>query len=77
MKPKMQIVSTFQVDGKLGNYLVTLERLKNTNMGTPRFKATIVDLNSYCFATCQYTFHGHYLGDDGEAEWIVNHYENN
>ena len=75
-KPKMKAVSTFQVEGKTSNYLVTLEPLKNTTYGNPRFKATIVDLENWALCGWQYTFTGHYYGYDGEAEWVVNHHEN-
>lgn len=74
-KPKMQLVSTFQVDSETGNYLVSLEQIKNNKYGNPRFKATIVDLNNWCLCAWLYTFTGHYLGGNGEAEWVVKHHE--
>jgi hypothetical protein len=77
MKPKRNTnPTTYVVNGDKSDYLVTLERLKNTTNGNPRFKATIVDLNSYCYHTVSYTFNGHYCGDFGECEWIVKHHEN-
>ena len=71
----MKLVSTFQVDGETGNYLVSLEQIKNNAYGNPRFKATIVDLNNWNLCGWQYEFVGHYYGYNGEAEWIVSHHE--
>jgi len=70
--------STYKVQTKRGVYAVVLERLKNGNYGQPRFKAHVITLEvfgdtiptNYLF-TRVYTFTGHYMNDEGEAEWIV------
>ena len=68
-------LNTFQINTESGNYLITLERIKNTVNGAPRFSAAIIDLNSYCLATYQYTFTGHYMSEHDEAQWIAERHE--
>ena len=75
-KLKREHISTFQVDGQLSNYLVTLKPLKNTYYGNPRFEATIIDLNNFNYSAWQYKFTGHYMGRQEECEWVVAQHEN-
>ena len=60
------------------NYLVELRHLKNTEAGNPRYEAVIFDLDcvkKYAYTGGHsFTFTGHYFGDQGEAEWIVNYF---
>ena len=74
-KLKSKSLNTFQINTEAGNYFVSLERIKNTVNGCPRFQATIIDLNSYCLATYQYTFTGHYMSEHDEAQWIAERHE--
>jgi hypothetical protein len=74
-KLRSKSLNTFQINTTSGNYLVTLERIKNTTSGNPRFEATIIDLNSYCFATYKYTFQGHFMSENDEAQWIAERHE--
>ena len=62
----------------INSYLVTLEKLKNDKYGTPRFKAFITDINDAIknggSGTWCYKFSGKYLGDQKEAERILNYH---
>lgn len=62
-----------------GNYIVTLESLKNTPSGNPRYKAVIVfePYKEGSRYNAVYTFTGHYMGEQKEAEWILDKYLNN
>ena len=71
---------------KKGIYLVSLERLKNTPSGNPRFKAAITvlhtkepgtrfSLKQNYYNTYVYVFHGHYLGDFYEARYSIQKHE--
>lgn len=66
----------YRVNSK-AHYLVTLTRLEN-NYGNPRYEATIIDLDNsdVYIPSPTLRFTGHYMGDAGEAEWIVKYYEN-
>lgn len=60
-------------------YSVTIERLKNTRCGCPRWKAYITNqsLITYnCTQTKVYTFQGHYYNELGEARHILETTEN-
>ena len=86
MKRKNNL-STYAIETKKARYCVTLEHLKNTNYGCPRFKANIIVLqhkedgdiekhfNRGCFYTATYTFKGSYCGDFGECEKVVKVFE--
>ena len=74
-KLKSKSLNTFQINTTTGNYLVTLERIKNTVNGCPRFQASIIDLNSSCLATYQYTFQGPYMSENDEAQFIAERHE--
>ena len=70
-------IDAFQISTEKGNYIVTLEYLKNDTNGTPRYKAVIIfpEQNENSFYNAVYTFSGHYLGRFAEAKWIVEYYE--
>ena len=74
--------STYEVITDRARYAVTLERLKNSPEGCPRYKAAIITLEihgeqppSDCFYTVAYTFKGHYMNEAGEAREIVRQHE--
>lgn len=61
---------------------MNLDKLKNTDAGQPRFKATVITLQVRGeeppegeFFTSVWQFLGHYLSDRDEAKWIVERYE--
>lgn len=74
--------STYEVITKRARYAVTLERLKNTNAGNPRFSANIITLEvfgenpatEYFYTVC-YRFNGHYMNDLDEAREVVRQHE--
>lgn len=78
--------NTIKVETQKAVYLVNLERLRNGAAGQPRYKAQIIVLlakqdnedlkKKNYFYTAVYTFGGHYCGDEGEAQFIVNQFEN-
>ena len=79
-------IYAFAIQGCKGLYYVTLESLKNTESGAPRFKAVIIKtetnmkgqlvaIDGIDHYNAVYTFKGHYLNPLGEARWIVEHYE--
>jgi sporulation protein YlmC with PRC-barrel domain len=79
MTKRLNNVSVYRIATNNGEYIVQLERLKNTYAGNPRFKATITNLNTFTDGfnySPVYTFTGHYCGDVKEAEWVVNYHEN-
>lgn len=60
-------------------FCVTMEKLKNTRCGCPRWKAYITNqaLITYnCAQTKVYTFQGHYYNELGEARHILETTEN-
>lgn len=77
-------LSTYVIDTNHGKYAVTMERIKNTPDGGPRFKALITNIapnesdtispfvarNTYV-----YTFKGHYMSDEEEAKWVLERHE--
>lgn len=74
--------STYRHETARAVYLVTLDRLKNDRNGNPRFSANIITteikggtINGNYYTTANYNFTGHYCGDMGEVEYIVNRYE--
>ena len=72
-------INAYNITTEKRRYIVILERLKNTYSGNPRYKAIIIYPDTehvYCY-NAVYTFQGHYFGDIGEAEYIVNFHENN
>ena len=73
---------TYRHETNRAIYLVTLERIKNTTNGTPRYSANIITLevkgephNGIFYYTANYTFTGTYAGELKEIEYIVNQYE--
>lgn len=75
--------STYKITTDRATYAVTLEGLKNTAAGQPRYKARITTLcvkgeenNANGFYTRVYTFYGHYTNEATEAGLIVNYMEN-
>ena len=78
MKRHMQI-SCYKINTNKANYIVALERLKNTSSGAPRYKAIIMvdnnQNNAQWLYNAVYTFKGHYFGDVEECRWIVEQYE--
>ena len=71
---RLNQVTALKIEAKGRQHLVILEKLKNDVNGNPRYKAIIVFLDSDCLYNAVYTFKGHYCGDKGEAEFIVNRY---
>lgn len=73
--------NTYEVKTQRGRYAVTLERIRNNANGNTRFSANIIvlsvgdEVNTGYFYTVNYTFSGHYSGDEAEAAFIVNRYE--
>ena len=84
MTKRMNNKNSYKVMTVKADYIVTLERLKNTYSGNPRFQATIMILKVYndititsdnfVYTVC-YRFNGHYMSEQNEAQWIVEHYE--
>ena len=69
IKRKNQVtVVNVERDGE--TYKVVLRSLKNTETGNPRYEAIILFENDF---NAVYTFQGHYSGDKGEAEYIVDY----
>lgn len=81
MLKRLNQLSIVDVTTKRGVYKVVLERLKNTYDGAPRFKAIIIIMEIFGAIgvtgtyNIVYTFKGHYHNDMGEAQWIVEQYE--
>lgn len=73
---RLNQVTALKIRMKERDHLVIIERLKNTSYGCPRFKTTIVFLanDSESYFTAVYTFKGHYMSEQQEAEFIVNEY---
>lgn len=80
-------IYAYAIQGTKALYFVTLETLKNTEAGAPRYKAVIIktETNLKCqlvaidgidHYNAVFTFKGHYLNPLGEARWIVDYYEN-
>ena len=74
--------TTYRVITARASYAVTLERLNNDRNGKNRYKATIIVLQVHGepepvrdYYTARFSFTGHGLGAQSEAEFIVNHYE--
>ena len=74
--------STYEVITNRGRYAVALERLKNTASGCPRFKAVIITLEVFgeyrpegYFYSASYSFRGHYMNEQGEAQEVVRQHE--
>lgn len=83
MTKRMNNKNSYKVMTVKADYIVTLERLKNTYSGNPRFEASIMIVkdyinettnSDYIFTVC-YRFNGHYMNEQNEAKWIVEHYE--
>ena len=68
-------IDAYSIDG----YIITLETLKNTTSGNPRFKAVIVhtEPGAESFYNAVYTFTGHYFNHYGEAKYILDYHRNN
>lgn len=79
MVKRLTLKSIYDVITERGKYKVLLSYLKNTTIGQPRYEAIIIamDINGQLngLHNAVYRFTGHYLGDYGECEWIVKHYE--
>lgn len=68
MVKQKNMIDVFEID----NHIITLEHLKNTNAGCPRYHAVIINKN-----TCSnwvFNFTGHYLSPKDEAKWILEHH---
>lgn len=70
---KLDVACTFELKDKIERkWLVVLEHLKNTEMGCPKFKATLILQNETVSNTsiynAVYQFKGHYLNDYDEAK---------
>ena len=81
MTKRIDNKATYKVVTKNGVYFVTLTHLKNDINGGLRYEANIIKnvdtSNDGYLTTFCYRFSGHYAGDNGEAQWIVNYHENN
>lgn len=79
MIKRLNSKSIYNVTTERGEYKVILTPLKNTTSGQPRFEAIVIVMRvgeeTGGFYNAVYRFGGHYLGEAGEAEWIVNEYE--
>lgn len=77
MTRRLNMINAFSITTDRRNYIVTLERLKNTINGAPRFKAVIIftEPEAPSFYNAVYTFTGHYRSDYQEAAEIVRQYE--
>ena len=77
MKRRLDTQNSFLISEEGRRYLVTLQHLRNSECGTPRFKAYITDLTAAeddndGFAWSHvYNFSGHYRGEYWEANWIL------
>ena len=74
--------TTYQVNTTRALYAVTLERQHNDRNGNGRYKANVIVLQVHGepepvrnYYTTQFTFTGHCFGEQGEAQFIVDHYE--
>lgn len=60
-------------------YAVTLTRIKNSINGNPRYQADIIVIdfltNIKISCVAHYTFTGHYMSEQKEAEWIIDYIE--
>lgn len=83
MIKRLNMINVFKIKRNNKLYIVSLESLKNTPSGTPRYKAIIgvdndydLDLNSSGISlfNAVYTFTGHYLNEKDEANWILDEY---
>lgn len=66
--------NTYLVERNGRKYAVTLSRVNNDVNGNPLFEALITDLEAIASGystTYTYHFSGHYMDNQGEAEWIV------
>lgn len=75
MTTRKNMIDAFRID----NYIITLESLKNTVNGNPRFKAVIIALEDGTtnYYNAVYTFHGHYMNRAQEAAWILDYHKKN
>lgn len=64
------MVSTY----KFNDTIVILENIKNTRDGNPRFRAIVVDINTLENHIIKFT--GHYMTNQGEAQWIYDNLKN-
>ena len=69
--------TSYLTRGKADTYFVTLERIHNDRNGNPRFEAVLIPFANYSHVVSSpvYRFTGHSLGEEREAEWIVERYE--
>lgn len=78
--------TAFIITGCKHTYTVILERLHNSNSGCPRYKGRLIVWeetkegkakvqDALSLYNAVFTFSGHYLGELGEARWIVEQYE--
>jgi len=62
---------------EFASYIVTLEKIKNTTSGAPRYKATIINIEperGMNRSAYVYQFTGHYCGERKEAEFILQYH---
>ena len=65
---RLNNIITNNVTTDHGNYIVLLERLKNTPSGNPRFDARVISPSGIAY---HFHFHGHYYSELDESKWIV------
>ena len=83
MLRRMNNESTYLVDTERAQYAVNICRRKNGINGNPRYTARVITLSvhgekhygNYLF-TRVFNFDGHYLSEEDECKFIVNHVEN-
>lgn len=69
---------TTQTSVLIKDYVITIETLKNDINGAPRYKAFITHLEQTDFLNLgafTYTFTGHYLSIQKEAEFILEYHK--
>lgn len=84
MLKRLNQLSCYTVRTERGLYLVSLKRIKNDINGNPRYEGLVHSLEVWGVSNVveksfihsgYYRFTGHYLGEYGECEWLVNKYE--
>lgn len=76
--------STYRIETERAIYAVTMEKLKNTNYGQPRYSAIVITLqvkgepeNIGCYYTRKYKWIAATYSDYTEAVTIVDYIESN
>ena len=59
---------------KYGNFIVTIESIRNDVYGNHRYRATIINSNSDSYSAPVYIFSSHCFGEANEAAFILKHH---